>query len=70
MDNAIKILESGQLLSRKKLIEAGEMITDNASAEVIDNTDEAWKGYVRLYFRPRTPTQHNNQGFRPEPHGG
>ena len=66
MDNAIRILESGKLLSRNRIEQTGGMPTDNASAEVIDQTDDRWKDYVRLYFRPRTPTQHNNEGFRPE----
>ena len=38
---------------------------DIASPEVIAHTDEAWQDYVRLYFRPRTPTQFSNEGFRP-----
>ena len=41
------------------------MQCDNASQEVINNTPNIYKGYVRLYFRPRTPTQYHNEGFRP-----
>lgn len=48
------------------LEENKQMVTDNASLDVLRNTDEEWKKYVRLYFRPRTPTQNNNEGFRPE----
>ncbi len=36
-----------------------------ASPVVIDGTDPEWKDYVRLYFRPKTPTQYRNEGFRP-----
>lgn len=65
IDNAVQILKSGKLYSRSKLEKIQGMITDNASPSVIENTDEVWKNYVRLYFRPRTPTQHVNEGYRP-----
>jgi len=67
INNAVRILESGKLLSRSDSLHSGSMITDNASSEVMDQTDEVWKNYVRLYFRPRTPTQNKNEGFRPIP---
>jgi len=38
---------------------------DTASKQVIGHTCEEWKGFVRLYFRPRTPTQYQIEGFRP-----
>jgi ssDNA thymidine ADP-ribosyltransferase DarT-like protein len=41
------------------------MITDNASRPVMGHTLDKWKDYVRLYFRPRTPTQIRNEGIRP-----
>lgn len=66
IDNAVKILESGSLMCRSLLEKSGEMETDNASPEIIERTDDKWKEYVRLYFRPRTPTQFRNEGFRPE----
>jgi len=59
--NAICILEEGKLVCRNQ----ARMRKDIASSEVIDQTEEAWKNYVRLYFRPRTPTQFHNEGFRP-----
>jgi hypothetical protein len=64
VQNAASILKDGLFLSRNKAI-ACKMITDNASPDVIENTDNRWKDYVRLYFRPRTPTQFNNEGCRP-----
>ena len=63
--NAVSILQKGELLSRKEAIISNVMLTDNASPEIIDQTDEQSRDYVRLYFRPKTPTQFNNEGFRP-----
>lgn len=65
INNAVRILERGKLQSRSQLEQSGEMMTDNASPEVIEQTESHWKDYVRLYFRPRTPTQNKNEGFRP-----
>lgn len=65
INNAVKILEGSCLYSRAYCLEHGIMSTDNASADVIDNTSERWIDYVRLYFRPRTPTQYRNEGYRP-----
>ena len=63
--NAVNILQTGELLSRTEAEASGQMLTDNASPEIIEQTDERWKDYVRLYFRPRTPTQYRNEGLRP-----
>jgi hypothetical protein len=60
-----RILGSNKLLSRKAAIDTGVMLADCASPEVISGTSERWKQYARLHFRPRTPTQHSNEGFRP-----
>lgn len=65
IDNALKILETGYLYPRSKVSPQGLMVNDNASREVIENTDPRWFDYVRLYFRPRTPTQWLNEGFVP-----
>ena len=65
IENAVSVLRHGILFSRVEAQRRGLMDTDNASQEVIGNTDEMWKDYVRLYFRPRTPTQYRNEGFRP-----
>ena len=64
LNNAVSILQNGMLVSRNKALESGIMENENASTDVINQTDEEWKQYVRLYFRPRTPTQYNNEGFR------
>jgi hypothetical protein len=63
--NAIAILDSGQLLSRE---DAGdEMAWDNANPKIIGHTPDAVKQMARFYFRPRTPTTYNIEGFRTQP---
>ena len=63
--NALSIIREGALFSRNEAQRRGLMATDNASPSIIDNTNDEWKDYVRLYFRPKTPTQFRNEGFRP-----
>lgn len=63
--NALSIIRQGALFSRNEAQSRGLMATDNASPSIIDNTNDEWKDYVRLYFRPKTPTQYRNEGFRP-----
>lgn len=63
--NAVEILKSGRFLCRRLLDETGGMIVDNASRPIISGTDSSVKDYVRLYFRPRNPTQYRNEGVRP-----
>jgi ssDNA thymidine ADP-ribosyltransferase, DarT len=65
IEAAAKILNSGKLLCRAKATAAGVMSADCASPRVIGATAESWKQYARLYFRPRTPTQYDSEGFRP-----
>ena len=61
LENAVKIISSGQLLSRNG--SEGLRGRDVAATGVIDNRDRA-HDFVRLYFRPRTPTQFNIEGIR------
>ena len=63
--NVLSILRQGEMLSRTKVEEAGLLQLDIASPEVIEHTDLNLQDYVRLYFRPCTPTQYRNEGFRP-----
>ena len=63
VQNAVRILSEGQLLSRRAL--QGQDVVDSASPEIIASTDPSWQQYVRLYWRPRTPTQYRNEGIRP-----
>jgi hypothetical protein len=62
---AAHILNEGRVLSRAAALASGAMITDCASPEVIASTADEVKRFVRLYFRPRTPTQYDSEGFRP-----
>ena len=64
--NAILILEHASVFSRNKAIKLGLMKNDNANENVISITPEKYKDYARLYFAPSTPTQYNNEGFRPQ----
>lgn len=61
IENAARILLDGQLLSRTQ--SQNRRGRDVASAEVIASRDDA-HNYVRLYFRPRTPTQFHIEGIR------
>ncbi|MBW3539978.1 MAG: DUF4433 domain-containing protein [Planctomycetes bacterium] len=61
IQNVVSILSLGRLLPRSRCPSRVEI----ASVQVIDTTDDTWKDYVRLYFRPRTPTQYHNEGIRP-----
>lgn len=64
LSNAVSILSSGFLYSRIKAERFGVMRNDNASRQVIDMTGDRVKASVRFYFRPRTPTQYYNEGFK------
>jgi hypothetical protein len=66
VQNAARILGSGVLLSRERALSQNLMASDNACASVIARTEQARLQFVRLYFRPRTPTQYRNEGIRPE----
>lgn len=55
--NAVDILKRGLLVSRDYANRQHIMINDNASSDVIAQTKPEIKKFVRLYFRPRTPTQ-------------
>lgn len=62
--NAVSILSSGKLYSRVKAGAKGVMENDNASRQVIDMTETRVTSYVRFYFRPLTPTQYHNEGYK------
>lgn len=63
--NAASILCDGLLLSRERVIQGGVLRNENASLEILADTNPKYYGYVRLYFRPRTPTFYRNEGLRP-----
>ena len=65
LENLIPILQFGGLLSRDTALKSSLLRRDIASPEVIHGTADRIRGYVRLYFRPRTPTHAHTEGFRP-----
>ncbi len=58
------ILQRGRLYSRNQATALGVLGHDAASPGVIQNSPAWIKNYVRLYFRPRTPTEYRSEGFR------
>ena len=66
VENAAAILNSGELLSRELAEKRELIIKDSASQQHVDQLVQSQRRYVRLYFRPRTPTQYRNEGIRPE----
>ena len=62
--NAIGILEQQCLYSRYDAKDKSLMVNDNASRQVIDMTFSGATADVRFYFRPLTPTQYHNEGFK------
>ena len=56
IENAASILRNGRLLSRPRALAEQCMVTDNASAEVLEESEPWLFDHARLYFRPRTPT--------------
>lgn len=64
ISNAVNILETGMLYSRSRAEKLGVMYNDNASQQVISNTSQKTTSYVRFYFRPLTPTQFYNEGYK------
>ncbi len=62
--NAVSILNSGCLYSRMQASAKGIMQNDNASRQVIDMTESQTTAYARFYFRPLTPTQYHNEGYK------
>ena len=63
LENVISILKSGSLLSRN---DAAEFIHNDIAPDEIINSQDVAHSKVRLYFRPRTPTQFHIEGIRKE----
>jgi ssDNA thymidine ADP-ribosyltransferase, DarT len=61
IENAVEILKSGQILSRTGA--EGRIARDIAPDQIIGLRDSA-HDKVRLYFRPRNPTQYRIEGIR------
>ena len=64
VENAAAILNSGELLSRAGAAIRGLIVKDSVSQQHINQLDQSQMRNVRLYFRPRTPTQYSNEGGR------
>ncbi len=64
--NAVNIIKGEYVYGRKEANEDNLMITENASKNVINVTDERVAKYARLYMRPKTPTQYHNEGHKPK----
>lgn len=62
--NAVNILSTGTLFSRTEAKRLHMMQNDNASRQVIDMTNSNVVSMVRFYFRPLTPTQYYNEGYK------
>jgi len=65
IESAAAILQCGELRSRSLATKEGALAYDAASQSVIAGTEDKWKEHVRMYFRPRSPTQFSTEGFRP-----
>jgi len=61
IENAVDIIKSGQLLSRNGAV--GSIKRDIAPGNILASSAFA-QDYVRLYFRPKTPTQYRIEGIR------
>ena len=65
VENTAAILNSGKLLSRAAAESDQLIVKDSGSPNLIRQLTSEHRRYVRLYFRPRTPTQYVNEGIRP-----
>jgi hypothetical protein len=61
--NTLRILEEGCLYSRKYLEDHDRLAVSSGSSTVLAGTNTAIKDCVRLYFRPKTPTQYYAEGI-------
>ena len=68
IENTAEILNRGQLLSRSRAELANLIRVDSGSPHYVAHLSSEHRNMVRLYFRPRTPTQYRNEGIRPS-HG-
>lgn len=66
IQNALGIIDKGWIFGRQIAIKNELMQNDNASNSVISLSANGIKAYARLYFRPKTPTQFHNEGYKPE----
>ena len=62
LENLVGIIQQGTLLSRTHAVERNLIERDVAPEDIIGRRNEAHR-YVRLYFRPKTPTQFRIEGI-------
>lgn len=60
--NFLNIIKTGKLLSRTEAQQFS--FIDAAEQSVIDKTPEQVKGYVRFYYKEKTPTMYDNEGIK------
>ena len=65
VENAARILNTGKVLSRARAEQSRVIIHDSGSEIHIGELSDQQRDCVRLYFRPRAPTQYANEGIRP-----
>ncbi len=58
----MRILQDGVIYSRAQAEARGKLAVSSGSPAVLAGTDKAVKEFVRLYFRPQTPTQYHAEG--------
>lgn len=63
-DNFVKIMNEGKLYSRKRAEKIG--FWDAAKNDIIKSTTERLKGFVRFYYKEKTPTMYVNEGIKGE----
>ena len=61
LENAVRVMRDGELLSRNQ---AGRNIPRDIAPHDIIARREIAHSSVRLYFRPRTPTQYHIEGIK------
>ena len=64
VQNMVNILSTGKIFSRENATKYKVMKNDNASKQVINMTETDVTKCARFYFRPLTPTQYYNEGFK------
>lgn len=62
---AATILNDGVIHSRVRAQQLGVLDHDSAAPAIIEHSPDWCKICVRLYFRPKTPTEYRSEGFRP-----
>ena len=62
--NAAQILGDGRLRSRKRCVEDGIEFVSAGHSDIVEQSSNTHE-FVRLYFRPQTPTQYRCEGHQP-----